>query len=338
MRILLIGSSYVWSIERIYERELIKLGHQVTYVHVQNWYYDFYYKNPINKVLVNLGLTRLETNIQKRLLAVLDGQFFDLIWIFKGMELKAETIAKIKKQTSRLINFNPDNPFIFSGKGSGNNNISQSIHLYNEHFTYDQDVKSRIESEFRIKCTLVPFGFDNEVILTEKLNEVEEIKAVCFVGNPDGYRIKILQEILDLGLPLHVYGNDWQNYLKYSNLTIHGAVYEKDYYKTLRKYRVQLNIMRVHNLKSHNMRSIEVPGCGGIMLAPRTKDHEAFFEEGKEAFFYNDIIDLLSQAKNILELSHMDAMLVRKKAYSKVENNYSYAKLTNIFLDQCQKN
>ena len=299
MRILLIGSSYVWSIERIYKRELLQLGHEVTHVPVQNWYYDFYFKSRLHKALVRLGLTRLQINIQNRLLAELDGQFFDLIWVFKGMELKPQTLKTLKKQTTRLINFNPDNLFIFSGKGSGNKNICQSIHLYDEHFTYDHEVKCKIESEFGIKCTLVPFGFDNEVISIEELNEVEEIKAVCFVGNPDAYRTKILKEFLDQGLPLHVYGHDWQKLIKHPNLTIHGAVYDKDYYKTLRKYRVQLNIMRIHNLKSHNMRSIEVPGCGGIMLAPRTRDHEAFFEEGKEAFFYNDLMDLISQAKKI---------------------------------------
>lgn len=335
MKILIIGSDYSWSIERFYKRELIKLGHTVIHLPVQNWYYDFYYKCTMHKVLVILGLTRLQTNIQKRSLAELNGQFFDLIWVFKGMELTPQTLQSLKKQTTRLINFNPDNPFIFSGKGSGNKNITQSIHLYDEHFTYDYEVKSRIESEFGIKCTLVPFGFNNDVISTQELNEVEEIKAVCFVGNPDAYRNKILQEILDHGLPLHVYGHDWQKYIKHPNLTIHGPVYEIYYYKTLRKYRVQLNIMRVHNLDSHNMRSIEIPGCGGIMLAPRTKDHEVLFEEGKEAFFYNDLMDLISKARMILELRHMDAMLLRKNAYSRVENNYSYAKLTNTFLDQC---
>lgn len=332
MRILLIGSSYVWSIERIYKRELFKLGHDVTHVPVQNWHYDFYYKSPMHKVLVSLGLTGLQTNIQKRLLAELNGHFFDLIWVFKGMELTPQTLQTLKKQTTRLINFNPDNPFIFSGKGSGNKNITKSIHLYDEHFTYDHEVKSRIESQFGIKCSLVPFGFDNEVISTEELNEVKEIKAVCFVGNPDAYRSKILQEILNNGLPLHVYGHDWHKHLNHHNLTIHDAVYEKDYYKTLRKYRVQLNIMRVHNLDSHNMRSIEVPGCGGVLLAPRTKDHEAFFEEGQEAFYYNDVKDLVVQADRIMALGDLEVVALRIKAYSKVESNFSYAKLTSSFI------
>jgi spore maturation protein CgeB len=332
MKILIIGSDFNWSIERIYKRELLQLGHEVTHVPVQNWHYDFYYKSTMHKVLVRLGLTRLHTKIQKRLLAELNGQFFDLIWVFKGMELTPQTLQTLKKQTTRLINFNPDNPFIFSGKGSGNKNITQSIHLYDEHFTYDHDVRSRLESEFGIKCTLVPFGFDNEVISTEELNEVQEIKAVCFVGNPDNYRTKILQEILNNGLPLHVYGHDWQKHLNHPNLTIHSAVYEKDYYKTLRKYRVQLNIMRVHNLDSHNMRSIEVPGCGGIMLAPRTRDHEAFFEEGKEAFYYNDVKDLINQADRILGLGDLEVDFFRKQAREKVLNNFSYSYLVTGFI------
>ncbi|MBM3917816.1 MAG: glycosyltransferase [Sphingomonadales bacterium] len=332
MKVLIIGSDYNWSIERIYKRELNKLGHEIIHVPVQNWHYDFYYKSTLHKVLVRLGISKLENRIQKRLIHELEGQFFDLIWVFKGMELTPHTLKTLKNQTTRLINFNPDNPFIFSGKGSGNKNITRSIHLYDEHFTYDHEVKSRIESEFGIKCTLVPFGFDNEVISTEELNEVGEIKAVCFVGNPDAYRTKILQDILNQGLPLHVYGHDWQQYLSHPNLTIHGAVYEKEYYKTLRKYRVQLNIMRVHNLVSHNMRSIEVPGCGGIMLAPRTKDHEAFFEEGKEAFFFVDVKELVVQAQKLLELDDINANSLRMKASSRVEKNYLYITLTQTFL------
>ena len=43
--------------------------------------------------------------------------------------------------------------------------------------------------------------------------------------------------------------------------------------------------MRIHNPDSHNMRSFEVPGVGGIMVAPDTKEHRIFFEVGKEIFY-----------------------------------------------------
>lgn len=334
MKILIIGSDYNWSIERIYKRELIKMGHQVLHLPVQNWYYNYYFKSTFNKILIRLGLFRPESIIQNILLSEINGLFFDLIWVFKGMEIAPETIRCIKKQTSRLINFNPDNPFVFSGKGSGNKNVTHSIPLYDEHFTYDYEIKTRIEKEYGLKCSLVPFCFDTDINEIDELGSLEENKIVCFVGNPDPYRARILREFLDSGLELHIYGHDWQKYLRHPNLEIFNAVYGNEYYVTLRRYRVQLNIMRLHNLNSHNMRSVEIAGCGGIMLAPRTDDHVKFFEEGQEAFFYSDINELISKANEILILNDELSAAVRLRARLKVCNEFSYSSLTSIFLKE----
>lgn len=332
MKILIIGSDYNWSIERIYIRELLKLGHEVQHIPVQNWYYDFYYKSKLHKIFTRLGLTRIQSKIQKRLIIEAQHQIFDLIWVFKGMEIQPKTLLDLKKQTNRLINFNPDNPFIFSGKGSGNKNVTLGIPLYDEHFTYDHEVKKQIDKKFGIKCTLIPFGFDQVTTLDNDMQLTQDIKAVCFVGNPDAYRTEILKVILASGFPLHVYGNDWDKFLQHPNLINHGPIYQKEYYQTLQKYRVQLNIMRVHNLDSHNMRSMEIPGCGGLMLAPKTKDHIAFFEEGKEAFFYENKAQLISKVKMIFELEDSAIRKMRLDAREKVLNQYSYAKLTKNFL------
>jgi spore maturation protein CgeB len=332
MKILIIGSDYNWSIERIYKRELLKLGHEVMHVPVQNLYYEYYFKNSINKVMTRIGLSSIQRKIQKKTLTEIGENQFDLIWVFKGMELTPKTILQLKKRTKRIINFNPDNPFIFSGRGSGNKNVTNSICLFDEHFMYDLDVKKRIERQFGVKCTLTSFGFDQESISEEELNLVQEIKAVCFIGNPDSYRTEILNEILMQGLPIHVYGHDWAKHINHPNLTIHEPVYEKEYYQTLRKYRVQLNIMRVHNLNSHNMRSIEIPGCGGLILAPKTKDHLAFFEEGKEAFFYENLEQLHSQVQLMLKLEDSEAQKMRFSAREKVVKQFSYARLTNEFI------
>lgn len=332
MKILIIGSDYNWSIERIYKRELLKLGHVVQHIPVQNWYYDFYYKSTLHKTLTRLGLTRLQSKIQKRLITEVQHKVFDLIWVFKGMEIQPKTLLELKKQTKRLINFNPDNPFVFSGNGSGNKNVTIGIPLYDEHFTYDHEVKKQIDKEFNIKCTLIPFGFDQEITFDDDKQLTQDIKAVCFVGNPDAYRTDILKVILDSGFPLHVYGNDWDKFLKHPNLINHGPAYEKEYYKTLRKYRVQLNIMRVHNFDSHNMRSMEIPGSGGLMLAPKTKDHQAFFEEKKEAYFYENTDQLLSQIKVMFELEGSAIQKIRRSAREKVVKQFSYARLTKEFI------
>ncbi len=332
MKILLIGSEYNWSIELIYQKELIKLGHQTTLIPVQNWFYEFYYKSIFNKIMYRMGLTSIHRKIQKKLLKQIGVSKYDLIWVFKGMELTPETILKLKNKTNKIINFNPDNPFIFSGKGSGNINISKSIGLYDKHYTYDNDVKKKIELDYQLPCELVSFGFDLESLGSIGFQEFDEVKIICFLGNPDSYRAGIILEILNQEIPVHVYGNDWQRFIKHPKLTIFGPVYENRYYHVLRSYRLQLNIMRGHNLNSHNMRSIEVPGCGGIMLAPSTTDHLSFFEEGKEAFFYTDTSSLIEQAKKIMSLDPKEVLSIRKAAQEKVRSRFLYEILVKEFI------
>ena len=330
MKVLILGSDYNWSIERIYKRELLEIGHDVLHLPVQNWYYDYYYKSIYHKLFCRIGLSNIHKTIQERLLAYVNGTKFDLIWVFKGMEIKPNTLIELKRLTNRLINFNPDNPFVFSGKGSGNRNIIKSLSLYDEHFSYNQSVCKKIELEYGLKCTWIQFGFDSSVFVKD--NDQEEIKALCFIGNPDSNRIKILQEVVKKGIPIHVYGHGWDRYLVHDNLSVHDPVYEDEYYKTLFKYRVQLNIMRPHNLDSHNMRTMEIGGCGGIMLLPETKDHVIFFEQGKEAFFYSNISDLISTAENILNLPYSEVQKIRIAARKKVLSNFTYSKLVLRFI------
>ncbi len=311
---------------------MIKIGHEVQFIEVQNMFYDYYYKNALNKIYFRLGISNIYEEINNSVLDQTKNKLYDLIWVFKGMELYPNTLKTLKKRSKKLINFNPDNPFIFSGRGSGNSNVTNSIKLFDEYFTYDLNVKIRLEVEYGINCTLVPFGFDQDLILASDLPNSEEEKSVCFVGNPDKYRAQILLSVLNNGLPLNVFGNNWSRYLKHPLVKCYDAIYEKQFYHMLKKYRVQLNIMRIHNPDSHNMRSIEIPGCGGIMLAPRTTDHVEFFEEGKEAFFYTNTESIVNQAKIILEMDSQKINEIRIAAKEKVLSEFSYSKLVQKFI------
>jgi hypothetical protein len=248
------------------------------------------------------------------------------------MELFPETLRELRLKSNKLINFNPDNPYIFSGKGSGNSNVTKGISLYDLHLTYDAWVKEKIEQEYNIQTELLPFGFDEEAISDEQLNEVDEVNAVCFLGNPDKYRASIIQSLLDQQIEVHLYGNNWQKFLKHNCAAIHKPVYGQVFYKTLRKYRVQLNIMRPHNLNSHNMRSIEIPGAGGVMLAPKTADHLAFFLLGEEIFVYEETESLIIETQRLLNLDKSEIEQLRQNARSKVLNEFTYKVQTKRIL------
>jgi len=90
--------------------------------------------------------------------------------------------------------------------------------------------------------------------------------------------------------------------------------------------------MRAHNLNSHNMRSIEIPGAGGVMLAPKTADHLSFFELGEEIFIYEDTENLINETQRLLNQDKSALEQIRKSARAKVLKEFTYKVQTKRIL------
>ena len=326
---MIIGSDHEASIERIYVKYLRE--HQIEVYHFASQrIFDVYYnKNLFNKMLFKFGISKIYQVINKLLRAEIIKNAPDILWVFKGMEILPDTLNWAKKQGIKIINYNPDNPFIFSGKGSGNKNVTNSIPLYHQHLTYDREVAKRISQDLNIETHILPFGFDISADLYSICENQEEIKKVCFIGNPDRHRVNFLNSIAKAGISIDVYGHNWERFKLDSKIQAKGAVYNNQYFSVLRKYRVQLNIMRQHNLNSHNMRTFEAPAVGAIMLAPHTPDHIAFFKDGEDFFSYKNTEECVSVINKILNLSDIEAQKIRNNARKKsLESGYSYENRT----------
>jgi hypothetical protein len=252
-----------------------------------------------------------------------------VVFVFKGMEVLPETLIKLKQAGIKLVNYNPDNPFIFSGYGSGNKNVSQSIHLYDLHLTYNLEILEKLKS-MQLNAEFFPFAFEPGDDKAPRLLETDEVLKPCFLGNPDKSRVDFLNQLAERGVKLDVYGNDWAKNNINPNITAYPPVYGDEMISVLRKYRVQLNLMRIHNLNSHNMRSLEIPGHGGIQLAPRTVEHEMLFVEGKEIFLYNDVDDCVKQIDKLLNLSFAEALVIRGRAQNTAKSKHTYKQRSAI--------
>lgn len=324
MKLLIAGSDFIWSLENHYAKHLAAAGASVGIMPVQSIFYKYYNKGIAHKIFYKLGLSGIEGLIDKLLRKAIAEQRPDVLWVFKGMEIRPSLLQWAREGGVRLVNYNPDNPFLFSGSGSGNRNIGRSIGLYDLHFTYDRDIRARIESEYGIPCRILPFGFEDNKTLFETCREQEEALKVCFLGNPDAERSRFIGQLAD-ELPIDVYGYGWDKFLSHPNVKRFPAVYGDDFWKTLYRYRVQLNLMRPHNPDSHNMRSFEIPGVGGIGLFPRTPDHRHYFTEQAEVFLFDDPDECKKQASRLLHMSKAEAEKIRLAARAKsLDAGYTY--------------
>jgi spore maturation protein CgeB len=330
MRILLTGSDKVYAIENHYINYLRLKGEDVQIYPCHSIFSDYYHRNICNKLSFRLRLSSIYRQINNELKQRILSDCPDVVWVFKGMEIFRETLEWIKARNIKVVNYNPDNPFLFSGKGSGNKNISQSFSLYDLHFTYNREVQLKLESEYNCKTFYLPFGYDVNEQLYERIAQEQEIVSACFVGNPDKERASFIKQLADEGINLHVYGSGWNRFVNDTKITVHQQVLGEELFFTLRKYRVQLNLMRPHNPHSHNMRTFEVPGVGGIMVAPNTYEHRSFFEDRKEAFFFNSLNDCISLINEVLQLPSSEATKIRNVARLRsVRSGYSYEARTN---------
>jgi spore maturation protein CgeB len=325
MKLLIAGSDKVYAIENFYVKYLKELGVDVLHFPAQSLFYDYYQKNTVNKVLYRAGLSKILKHINKNFRKEVVKFEPDIIWIFKGMETFPYSLKWAQAKGIKLVNYNGDSPFIFSDSGSGNKNVTESIGLYDLFLTYNSADRDTMQTKIGVNSEILPFGYDVSDEVYNKCIQLEEVKKVCFVGNPDSMRVNFIKQLADKGIAIDVYGFSWNRFLNHPKVSIFQPVMQDEFWKTLRKYRVQLNLMRPHNPTTHNMRTFECGGIGAIQLAPDTRDHRHYFRNEEEIFLFDHLEECLGKIEYLLNMGKEEADRVRENARRRsVQDGYSY--------------
>lgn len=312
-KILIIGSTHPAALELVFSKELTRLDVHNKVLGIQNIFFEYYRKSFWNKIQYRIGISKIEYFLQELIKAEITKYKPKIVLVFKGMEVTANTLIWVKSRGIKVVNYNPDSPFIFSGRGSGNKNVTDSISLYDIYFTYDMQIKNELVRR-GVTSGIIPFGFDSNGFIFGELKKEDEISKLCFLGNADKFRFEFIQELAKKGIKIDVFGENWFPYKLHSNISKFDALYGNQFWNTLQKYAVQLNLLRPHNLTSHNMRSFDIPGAGGIMLAPHTRDHDFFFKDDSEVFLFKNLSDAVERTNMILGLNFEERQIIRSKA------------------------
>jgi spore maturation protein CgeB len=340
MRLLLLGSDYGYSIERYYLKYLREFGIDVTLFGVENLYAQYAQKNLLTKIINKVGINQhFFAEVNRQTIEFVKQHQPTHILVFKGMQLYPQTIQTLKNLGCFVANYNPDHPFIFSGSGSGNQYVTDAVPYYDLHFCYSKLLMQTIEKNYGLPTVFLPFGYELSNEVYEKAQQQQEIVAPCFIGNPDKERIAFINSLLKEGVNLTIYGHNWERYFRSnSQLTLAPACYQQDYWLTLQRYRVQINVLRKHNVDSHNMRTFEIGAIGGVQLANDTTEHREFFEENKEIFLFTDIKDCVAKINGLLKTPEKEIKIIRQKAHQKsIKYDYSYRNRTKTLIEALQK-
>ncbi len=232
---------------------------------------------------------------------------FDVLWIDKGLTIRRETLAAVRavQPECRIVGYSPDDMFPSHNQSP---QFLGHLPLYDIFFT----TKSYGVAELaELGCRCVEFvgnAYDPEThraIAVTPTDRAHYGGPVGFVGAFEMARATSMHHIASHGVPVRIWGPDWNRcHLRNDNLLVERrSIWADEYVKAVRCFEINLCFLRKINRDLQTTRSIEIPACGGFMLAERTDEHQSLFVEGKEAEFFGTDDELVEKVKYYLQHS-----------------------------------
>ena len=234
----------------------------------------------------------LEGYIRRQVLANLPPRKFDLVYVDGGELVGPSLVLELKKRYGKIINYNIDDPF---GARDG-----QRWRLYLRAVPfYDLVVVLRdcnVPEAYAAGATnvlRVQMSADEVAHSPRPLNQALLTRwgsDVVFVGTWMPERGPFLAKLVELSVPLTIYGDRWNKAPEHSVLRKcwRGAgLYDDDQYaKVIQCARVNLGLLSKGNRDLSTTRSFEIPSLGGVLCAERTSEHSELYAEDEEAIFW----------------------------------------------------
>lgn len=102
-----------------------------------------------------------------------------------------------------------------------------------------------------------------------------------------------------------------------------GGLYSDNYVKALQSFKISLCFLRKMNFDQQTTRSVEIPACGGFLMAERTNEHLSLFEENKEAVYFSSNKELLEKCKFYLKNDPERKQIIENGHKRCIQSGYS---------------
>lgn len=299
-------------------RGLQRLGHQVLGVNtIEPWRQAKWLQRQIQR---RIHRGSVVDAINESVLSAAKELKPDLVWADKQEFLRPETLADMRKSGARMLSFTPDPYFYLSWKRT------PLMDAGIKEFDILVYCKSYEKSDYEAlgkQAIYMPLGYCDEIHRPVPSSDPKWCCPVGFLGGWEPRRQEFLSPLAEADLGLKIWGGYW-DFLKDGKWTLRrklildqlaggvayrihrqpeladrwqgGEVYGDDYARALTGAKIGLGFLRKVCPDQHTTRSFEIPACGSMLLADRTDEHCEFFEEGREADYFDSAEELLDKA------------------------------------------
>jgi len=288
---------------------LRRLGHEVTAVSIEHTGPGIPLERrpgPWERLRFWLGRPLDPNGANDVLLAELDAAEHNILWVEKGLTLRPATLARARRRQPhlRLVLYSEDDLFAHHNQSAY---LRAALPAYDVVFTH-KSYNANPEELPALGARRVyyhPKSFDPELHRPIETTSAERERfgaPVTFIGTFEQDRAHWLAWLAGRETGVRVWGNGWCAWRdRHPLLRVEDRpIYGEDYVRSVCASDIQLGFLRKKNRDLHTDRSIEVPACGAFLLAERSSEHLALFEEGREAEYFDTREELLHKLRYFL--------------------------------------
>ncbi len=286
-----------------------------------------------NRILRRALRSRLWNAVNRRAIEVAQSIRPALTFAVKCSFFHPETVRAIRKITNTpFVNCYPDNPYMGitwdpREASALRRDLIEVLRQYSMVFMWERSLLARLQRD-TVESRYLTFGVDPDLFQPRALPEgltCERCNAthdVAFVGT---YTRRRGAEVMAICRHVvGIWGIHWPR--RWSTLSgqhrAHPPVWGNAVSEMYARAAVSLNVLNAESLDGANMRTFEIPGSGGVMLARYSSEQDEIFPEGDAAAYYRSPEEIDGKIDELLADSDMRARLRRNAIRLAAEQTY----------------
>jgi len=265
----------------------------------------------------------------------------EVVWVDKGVTLLPATLKRVRDELpkTRLVSYSPDDMGV---KTNSSYQYRRAIPEYDLHVTtkayhVPELYRNGARAVIRLNCAYCPRM--HRPVAVAPADRLRLGGPVGFIGTFEKDRAEVIWFLVQSGLRVRVWGGGrwrrWAAKRRHSNLIVENrGVFGDEYAGAICSFDILLGFLSGLSHKDlHTTRSVEIPACGGFLLAERTEEHLKLFEEGVEAEFFSSREELLEKCRYYLAHPEARRRVATAGRERCLRSDYSYDRHVAAVLD-----
>ena len=294
----------------------------------------------LDRVAHRLGRPLDRAGVNRALLELVAQTTPDVIWIEGGRTVRPKTLRELRRlaPAAVLVLFTEDDLALAHNR---NVHLSTGIGLVDLLVTTK---RSNVEHDELAKLGARRVHYEAKTFdpwfhrpLRLRPGDRERLGGpIGFLGRFEERRASSCLALAEAGFPVRVFGNGWSGL---RGLHPHLIIEDRplggeDYVRSICATDLNLSFLRQANAGRHTERSIEVPACGGFLLAERSEEHRELFVEGAEADYFEGDAELIERCRQLLDQPDRRRAIAAAGRLRCVESGYDHASSVLRVLDK----